>query len=263
MPVCAGQCQFGMPKTSVSGFTVSLGEGIFGRRFGGVGLTSTGDSPLSQMRNSKFVPFVSSNNSKFPFSFFGIGRHGRRVKDGDAVVISQLSPSPQIVHPSQILNEFILQQSPKTSVVITHDDDWSDILEDDGTPNAVQSIFAFLQQICERFDIASEGGARYLIPKTSRTSTHRQALSLADPQDTPSHSKSTRPPRIRRHSLNLPEMYKNEDLTANEASDDVAAAAAAHGDLRRNSIQEPVGTRPSSPPFEPAKTADAAGDEKL
>ncbi|CAK5263158.1 unnamed protein product [Mycena citricolor] len=245
----------------IHGFTISLGEGIIGRRFGRVGLASIGDSP--QKRHSKFVPFVSGNNTKFPFSFFGIGRHGRRAKDEDAVIISQLSPSPQIVHPSQILNEFILQQSPKASVVITHDDDWCDILEDDGTANAVQSVVAFLQQICERFDIASEGGARYLIPKTSRTSTHRQALSLADPQDTPSHSKSTRSPRIRRHSLNLPELYKYEDLTANEASDDVVAATAAHGDVRRNSIQETVGTRPSSPAFESAKTVDAGGDEKL
>ncbi|KAJ6461300.1 hypothetical protein DFH09DRAFT_583678 [Mycena vulgaris] len=111
------------------GFSISLGEGIWGKLSGGVSVGQIVDSPFHQSE-SDFIPFGAqgSGSSSFALGLFRCGGHsGGRTKaaqDGDEVQISELSPAPSVFHPSQIINEYLLGKFSQTTVAITHDDDW-------------------------------------------------------------------------------------------------------------------------------------------
>ncbi|KAJ7476215.1 hypothetical protein FB451DRAFT_1132966 [Mycena latifolia] len=154
--------------TFLHGFTISLGEGIWGRLFGNVGISQITDSQLRKS-HSDFVPF-SSQGSLFSwsFGFFGGGgtTGGKKYsgQNGEDTTISDLSPSPEIFHPGQLINGFILREAPDAKVVITHDDDWRDILYEDGPGSPIQDASEFFGQVMQQFNItmAEEDGTVFL-----------------------------------------------------------------------------------------------------
>ncbi|KAJ6517568.1 hypothetical protein DFH09DRAFT_234543 [Mycena vulgaris] len=119
--------------TFIHAFTISLGEGIWGKVFGEVEICQLVDSQLARSAPG-FVPYSSQRStSLWSLSLFGgsagAGGNGRNNVHGN-VVISDVAPIPMIVYPSQILNDHILREFPTATVVVTHDGDWSGILHD-------------------------------------------------------------------------------------------------------------------------------------
>ncbi|KAJ7491875.1 hypothetical protein FB451DRAFT_1021694, partial [Mycena latifolia] len=117
----------------IHGFSISLGEGIWGKLFPYVSISQIVDSQI-QKSHSNFVPFSSQGSSSFLFSILGLGAHhrGRTKADhhGDEVQISGFSPTPSVFHPSKIINDYLLREAPQATVAITHDDDWCRIFQE-------------------------------------------------------------------------------------------------------------------------------------
>ncbi|KAJ7158481.1 hypothetical protein C8R46DRAFT_392884 [Mycena filopes] len=119
--------------TFLHGFSISLGEGIWGRLFG-VKVREIADSEMQDAR-SDFVPFgLQGSLSSWSFNFFGggSGAGGEKYTDntGDELTMSDFVPTSVVVHPGQLINTCLLRECPEARVVITHDDDWRDVLRD-------------------------------------------------------------------------------------------------------------------------------------
>jgi hypothetical protein len=113
----------------IHAFTISLGEGIWGKIFRDVEISQLVDSQGPKLGNG-FVPFGSQNSSSsWPRSPFGGHTPNGRQSGGGSeqgVVLSDAFPLPQvryllanhrlcqrclqIIHPSQIINSYILRQ---------------------------------------------------------------------------------------------------------------------------------------------------------
>ncbi|KAJ7842720.1 hypothetical protein B0H14DRAFT_2511791, partial [Mycena olivaceomarginata] len=149
--------------TFLHGFSISLGSRIWGRLWKTVKVNLITDFALANLQSS--VMSLPSETLTF-FSPFGLGEGdgGNRRAEvcNGAVTLSPLSSTPTVVHPSHIINDYILREAPEATVVLTHDDDWAEILLDDGAENVVRSVSEFLQIISQRFQIKGENGARYL-----------------------------------------------------------------------------------------------------
>ncbi|KAJ7476185.1 hypothetical protein FB451DRAFT_269082, partial [Mycena latifolia] len=150
----------------IHAFTISLSDSLWGRLFGDVEIGELVDSQSAG--RSGFVPYGSQRSPFFwAFSFFsGGGAAGGRQPAGRSdsvdVILSDASPMPEIENPSHLLNEHILQEFPEATVAITHNDDWSDALFDDGTKSTVQNEKEFLDRVLENFTITEEDGAVFL-----------------------------------------------------------------------------------------------------
>ncbi|KAJ7603730.1 hypothetical protein FB45DRAFT_811750, partial [Roridomyces roridus] len=121
----------------IHGFSISLGTGIWGKLFKGVEISKIVDFQLGQANlNRDYVPFGSQGfSSSWSIGFFSGGgstggrQYGREEPAStDAVKISDLAPAQNLFHPSQVINSYMLQKFPDAAVVMTHDDDWRDIL---------------------------------------------------------------------------------------------------------------------------------------
>ncbi|KAJ7679088.1 hypothetical protein DFH06DRAFT_505028 [Mycena polygramma] len=144
----------------IHGFSISLGEEIWGRLFGNAADLEITNSRMRNTQNS-VLPFGSFFS--WPLGIFGWGG----ATDEQDVTISDFSPSSETVHPARAINSFLLHKRPEAAVVITHDDDWRDILRDDGTPSAIKNTRELLQQISEQFMMREDGGTIYLVSKSS------------------------------------------------------------------------------------------------
>ncbi|KAJ7471491.1 hypothetical protein B0H11DRAFT_2040246 [Mycena galericulata] len=162
-------------STFIHAFAISLGEGIWGRLFRDVEVCQLVDSQLRFKPGQGFVPHGSQGSalSSFFNLFLGGGGGGGGSRDSDEncvahdsmdenVVISDAAPTSKIIHPSQIISEYILREAPQARIVITHSDDWRDLLSHE-----------LLQQIAERFDIVEDDGpspgAMYLKSRSDST----------------------------------------------------------------------------------------------
>ncbi|KAJ7471529.1 hypothetical protein B0H11DRAFT_2040381 [Mycena galericulata] len=127
-------------STFIHAFAISLGEGIWGRLFRDVEVCQLVDSQLRFKPGQGFVPHGSQGSalSSF-FNLFWGGGGGGGSRDSDEncvahdsmdenVVISDAAPTSKIIHPSQIISEYILREAPQARIVITHSDDWRDLL---------------------------------------------------------------------------------------------------------------------------------------
>ncbi|KAJ7476173.1 hypothetical protein FB451DRAFT_268897 [Mycena latifolia] len=116
----------------IHGLSISLGTGIWGKLFGDVELRQIVDSHLN---NNNLSVSNSQSSSLFSWSlnFFGgastTGGKHHHAPSGD-VVISDFPPAAQIFHPGVLLNNYLLHTAPQARVVMSHDDDWRDILHD-------------------------------------------------------------------------------------------------------------------------------------
>ncbi|KAJ7211414.1 hypothetical protein GGX14DRAFT_450181, partial [Mycena pura] len=150
----------------IHGFSISIGEGIWGRLFGNVGIRQITDFQL-QKAPSDFVPFGSQGSvSSWFLGFFsgnaGTGGKQYMGRNGEQVEISEISPTPEVFHPAQPIHKFILSKAPNATVIITHDDDWRDILYSDGTESTVQDAKGFMNCVAEQFVIEEEDGTFFL-----------------------------------------------------------------------------------------------------
>ncbi|KAJ7745745.1 hypothetical protein B0H16DRAFT_1726791 [Mycena metata] len=79
--------------------------------------------------------------------------------------LSDLPPIVKIFHPAEIINNYILAKAPEATVVMSHDDDWSDILaENPSTGSKVQTVSEFLDRLNNEFSIEEKDGATFLQP---------------------------------------------------------------------------------------------------
>ncbi|KAJ7210650.1 hypothetical protein C8J57DRAFT_314530 [Mycena rebaudengoi] len=138
------------------GFSISLGDSIWERLLKTVKVNSMTDFALANLPSS--VMPLSSITSSFFGPFGPEEGHGGSHRAEMCTTLSPLSSTPTLVHPSQIINDYILREDPEATVVLTHDDDWAEILLDDGTENVVRSVSEFLQRVSQRFQIEGENG---------------------------------------------------------------------------------------------------------
>ncbi|KAJ7067271.1 hypothetical protein C8F01DRAFT_1365405 [Mycena amicta] len=160
----------------IHALTISLGESLRASVFGSVELSELIDRPDSQTRlSSGFTPY-SGNQASFSWSLGFFSRSGRSgggnsSQDGDTTV-TDMAPLPEIINPSQIINEYILEQTPSARVVITQDDDWVELMKINGSnPPVVESVSDLMQRITASFTIVNEDGVAYL-KETSETDTN-------------------------------------------------------------------------------------------
>ncbi|KAF7336844.1 Pleiotropic drug resistance ABC transporter protein [Mycena venus] len=158
--------------TFIHAFAISLSEGIWGMRFGDVKICQLTDSPFPDKSGRSFIPY-GSQGSSFAWSlFFGGTTGGGKQCTGQAPgngIISNASPIPQVFHPSQIIHERILREAPEAKVVITHDDDWSDIFRNDGMQTTGKSSSDLQEAIFDRFEIITADGTAFLKSKSDPT----------------------------------------------------------------------------------------------
>ncbi|KAF7336937.1 Calcineurin responsive transcriptional factor [Mycena venus] len=195
--------------TFIHAFAISVCEGIWGRVFGAK-ICQPVDSATFGKSGTDFVPYGSgSQASSFMWSFFGGGTSsgGKQCAGATLVLgkgmVSDAFPIPKIVHPSQVIHGRIFREAPDAKVVITHDDDWRDILKDDGMRATRQSPSEFQQAVFDRFEIMDEDGTVFLMAKSHTTLARNAATEIVgdqrpdygcstvnDPPDMPLHGKS-------------------------------------------------------------------------
>ncbi|KAJ7018819.1 hypothetical protein C8F04DRAFT_1150029 [Mycena alexandri] len=159
--------------TFLHGFSISLGEGIWGRLFG-VKVREITDSQMEGSQ-SDFVPFgLQGSLFSWSFNFLsgGGGAGGKKYTDhtGEGVTLSNFSPTSVVVHPGQLINNFLLGKRPEAKVVITHDDDWRDVLRDDGTEAAIKETTELLERIFEQSAVKEKNGVIFLVSKSEQLS---------------------------------------------------------------------------------------------
>ncbi|KAJ7301654.1 hypothetical protein DFH08DRAFT_906608, partial [Mycena albidolilacea] len=167
----------------IHAFAISVCENIWGKLFG-VEVCQPADSSNLQKNSGRgFVPY-GSRGSSFGWSFFfGSSYSGGKQYTGKAPapgngMVSDASPIPKIIHPSEIIHERVLREAPQATVVITHDDDWRDVFRDDVTKTTEKTFWDLQQAIFDRFEIVEEDGIAFLMP-TSHTTVTRNAATMA------------------------------------------------------------------------------------
>ncbi|KAJ7621725.1 hypothetical protein DFH06DRAFT_770591 [Mycena polygramma] len=151
--------------TFIHGWSISLPTGLWGRLFGEVQTVSIVDfrsfldTPDSQLAGG-------SQGSLFSwaldlFSSRGATRGKRKAGERD-VVLSALSTPSAVFNPARLINEYILYKIPQgTGVVMSHDNDWCNVLGDDSDLR----LSDFLHRVNDQFDIAEKDGAIFLVSK--------------------------------------------------------------------------------------------------
>ncbi|KAJ7067225.1 hypothetical protein C8F01DRAFT_662934 [Mycena amicta] len=116
-----------------------------------------------------YIPFSSQRSflsTSFGFSTRGGASGSMQVAALGArdVHISDLSATPKIPHPSQIINDNLIRMASKASVVITHDDDWADAMHElENSGMFTESTL--LGKVLDDFEIETEGGTAFLVRK--------------------------------------------------------------------------------------------------
>ncbi|KAJ7830200.1 hypothetical protein B0H13DRAFT_2114799 [Mycena leptocephala] len=147
--------------TFIHGLTISLGTGVWGRLFGTVEICDIEFRPP--------IPRFSFLGWFLGF-FEGVSATGenQHPEKNDPVVLSDLSPISKIFRPGELINNHILHKTPQAAVVMSHDDDWRDILDDDpSTGSKIHSISEFLQRVEDQLTITERDGATFLVSTLS------------------------------------------------------------------------------------------------
>ncbi|KAJ7430167.1 hypothetical protein FB451DRAFT_1574988, partial [Mycena latifolia] len=156
--------------TFIHGLSISLGTGLWSRLFGTVtvGTSSIADFQFrlntaggSYVAGSQGWPFLWSWNFLGGGGATGGKHHAGQNRE---VVLSDVSPNSKVYNPAKLINEYILHKAPHESVIMTHDDDWCDILGDD---SEILTLSDFLQQ----FTIAEKDGAIFPVLKSAHSAS--------------------------------------------------------------------------------------------
>ncbi|KAK7033461.1 hypothetical protein R3P38DRAFT_795399 [Favolaschia claudopus] len=148
--------------TFIHAFAISVCSGIWGKLFGAETCQLVDSSTFTDSSGRSFIPFGSSSGSSSIWSFFGgnfTSSSGGRQNtaqgspDGNGIV-STAFPVPMAVHPSQLIHQHILREAPNAKVVITHDDDWREIFNDD--LGRQLDLSTLKQVLTNHFDVVEE-----------------------------------------------------------------------------------------------------------
>ncbi|KAJ7743772.1 hypothetical protein B0H16DRAFT_997199 [Mycena metata] len=149
--------------TFIHGLSISLGIGIWGKLFGKVGIREIVESRLGSANGNGNMS-LAPGSSLFSWALglpWGGGSIGGKSCAGENgnVVLSDFPPVVKIFHPAEIINDYLLRKIPNATVVMSHDDDWRDILADDpSTGFPVQSVSELLRKIDDEFSITIKDG---------------------------------------------------------------------------------------------------------
>ncbi|KAJ7603819.1 hypothetical protein FB45DRAFT_851620 [Roridomyces roridus] len=144
----------------IHGLSVSLGTSVWGRLFKNVQISQIVDSRLGT-EYKDYVPYAPQsfgNTWGLPGLLGGgwSGETGGGTKYADQdVTIADLSPTKPLFHPSKVINEYIIRKCPDALVVVSHDDDWKDIVQSDSSDEDIMEV---LRRACDRFNLVQEDG---------------------------------------------------------------------------------------------------------
>ncbi|KAJ7170942.1 hypothetical protein C8R43DRAFT_72172 [Mycena crocata] len=117
--------------TFIHGLSISLGRGNWGRLFGDVEIRPIVDSQFGSAKGDATTHSQGSSFLSWSFSLLTGGgtTTGKHHAGGnDATAVSEFAPIPPLFHPAALINDYILQMTPQARVVLSHTDDWSEIL---------------------------------------------------------------------------------------------------------------------------------------
>ncbi|KAF7374605.1 hypothetical protein MSAN_00345100 [Mycena sanguinolenta] len=173
--------------TFIHAFAISLSDTIWGSLFGKVEISQlVGDSTFVVGKSGGgFIPY-GRQGSLFRWSLFG-GSHGTTgggkqcsAPTHQNVILSSASPIPRVFHPSQIIHERIRREVPQARVMITHDDDWCDIITKGSMRIGGQNLWELQQAIFDCSEIIEENGAAFLRTKSETTALENEAIAFSD-----------------------------------------------------------------------------------
>ncbi|KAJ7759288.1 hypothetical protein B0H14DRAFT_2634457 [Mycena olivaceomarginata] len=134
-----------------------------------VGISQIVDS-RSGKHNNDWVPHGNGSQGSFSWAlgYFGGGSasggrqhtdQGSDPVDDDRVTISEFAQTRELFHPSQVINTYLVNKFPNAAVVLSHDDDWCDILRcDDDPPMLEKDAVELLQRACDEFTVIQDDG---------------------------------------------------------------------------------------------------------
>ncbi|KAK6980681.1 hypothetical protein R3P38DRAFT_466824 [Favolaschia claudopus] len=162
---CGNQALF------LHGFSISLATGIWARFSQTIRIGEAGDSSF-QIGNSLGRPPAqgSSITSQF-LSFFQGGTSGNYGGQSRNVVLEDFPPS-EAFHPGSFINDYLFEKIPNARVVISHDDNWRDVFEEENSEVQIQTIGGFIEKIEEQNDIVQSNGGSYLKIQILFTPSH-------------------------------------------------------------------------------------------
>ncbi|KAF7328049.1 Zn(2)-C6 fungal-type domain-containing protein [Mycena kentingensis (nom. inval.)] len=168
------------------GFRVSLGLGIWNALFNTVSVQAIDEAPAPRTSSNRYIPFGSSRSKSILSSMLqtiGIGGgNGPREEVGPderGITTDLLAPSP-IQHPSRVIHKYILEKVPEAEVVITHDDDWQDLLEDSDHMEARDPRY-LRRKLEQHRNICVEDSTAFLISTDDRMRLDNNAVDLPMP----------------------------------------------------------------------------------
>ncbi|KAK7006393.1 hypothetical protein R3P38DRAFT_2647046 [Favolaschia claudopus] len=143
------------------GFSISLATGIWGRISQTIRIGEADDSSF-QIGNSisRSLAQGSSITSQL-LSFFQGGTSGNYGGQSRNVVLQDFPPS-EAFHPGSFINKYLFEKIPNASVVISHDDNWQDVFEEENSEVQIQFIGDFIKKIEEQNDIVQSNGLVFL-----------------------------------------------------------------------------------------------------
>ncbi|KAJ7909983.1 hypothetical protein B0H13DRAFT_618171 [Mycena leptocephala] len=148
----------------IHGLSISLGTTIWRRLWGTVEIREIAESQLESAGRNSMSPTQGSSllSRAFGLSSRDSATGGNHQVHSGQVILSDLSPISKIFHPGELINNYILQKVPYATVVMSHDDDWCNILGEDDQRSQVTTVSELLQQIKDQFEIVEQDGAAFL-----------------------------------------------------------------------------------------------------
>ncbi|KIK80047.1 hypothetical protein PAXRUDRAFT_833765 [Paxillus rubicundulus Ve08.2h10] len=84
-----------------------------------------------------------------------ISRTAGDQAEPQVVLIQQSPSSPKVYHPSDVINQLLLDSEPLANVVVTHDNEWMSVFE----KNPLIQEDKMIEDICTRFHVEYEDNA--------------------------------------------------------------------------------------------------------
>ncbi|KAJ6562016.1 hypothetical protein B0H19DRAFT_91533 [Mycena capillaripes] len=122
--------------TFIHGLSISLGTGIWGKLFASVEIREIVESRLGSPNGNLTSYPRGSSLFSWSLGFLGGVETTGGKQHAQQVTLSDISPISKMFHPGKVINDYILQKAPQATVVMSHDDDWGDILADIQDPKS-------------------------------------------------------------------------------------------------------------------------------
>ncbi|KAJ6506267.1 hypothetical protein C8R47DRAFT_1209458 [Mycena vitilis] len=173
------KCYDGLPinnapmnqTTFIHGFSILLGTTVWGRLLRTVEIRDINNVEL-RSSGSKLSATPGFARVSSLLNFFGGGTSGG-TQHGN-IVLSGSDAIAEILHPGQLINEYIIHKIPEATVVLSHDNDWRDILGEDDPKSQILTVTSFLRRISAQYEVVEKNGTP-ITPTVLHFSSHIQA----------------------------------------------------------------------------------------